>query len=130
MIAQFINQFYYRFKKEIDQGKIENKYSPEYVARLLAKKAPKGKALFQFKNKSDHIALFSNRQLNVRGEEDMFIAWGSSEFRGLRPQAVFEELEKEIVRIRVISVSGGDNHSFSSYSEFIRWLTHEGDKKN
>lgn len=128
MIAQFINQFYYRFKKEIDQEKIENKYSPEYVAKLLAKKAPKGKVLFQFKNKSDRIALFSNRQLNVRGEEDMFIAWGSSEFKGLKPQAVFEELEKEIVRIKVISVSGRDSHSFSSYSEFIRWLANENDK--
>jgi hypothetical protein len=128
MIAQFINQFYYRFKKEIDQEKIENKYSPEYVARLLTKKASKGKVLFQFKNKSDRIALFSNRQLNVRGEEDMFIAWGSSEFKGLKPQAVFEELEKEIVRIKVISVSGRDSHSFSSYSEFIRWLANENDK--
>lgn len=128
MIAQFINQFYYRFKKEIDQEKIENKYSPEYVARLLTKKAPKGKVLFQFQNKSDRIALFSNRQLNVRGEEDMFIAWGSSEFKGLKPQAVFEELEKEIVRIKVISVSGRDSNSFNSYSEFIRWLANENDK--
>jgi hypothetical protein len=128
MIAQFINQFYYRFKKEIDQEKIGNKYSPEYIARLLAKKAPKGKVLFHFKNKNDRITLFSNRQLNVRGEEDMFRAWGSSEFKGLKPQAVFKELEREIVRIKVISASGRDNYSFSSYSDFIRWLTSEGDK--
>ncbi|MER3445533.1 MAG: hypothetical protein C4291_01260 [Candidatus Dadabacteria bacterium] len=118
MIVQFINQFY-KFKKEIDQEKIENRYSPEYIARLLVKKAPKGKVLFHFKNKSDHIALFSNRQLNVRGEEDMFRAWGSSEFNSLKPQAIFEELEKEIVKIKVISASGRNNYSFSSYGEFL-----------
>jgi hypothetical protein len=128
MTVQFINQFHYKFKKEIDQEKLENRYSPEYIARLLAKKAPKGKVLFHFKNKSDRITLFSNRQLNVRGEEDMFRAWGSSEFKGLKPRAVFEELEKEIVRIKVISASGKDNYSFSSYDEFIGWLVNEGDK--
>lgn len=128
MIAQFINQFYYRFKKEIEQENIGNKYSPEYIARLLAKKAPKGKALFHFKHKSDRIILSSNRQLNVRGEEDMFRAWGSSEFKSLKPQAVFEELEKEIVKIKVTSESGRDNYSFGSYGEFIHWLANEGDK--
>jgi hypothetical protein len=128
MIAQFINQFYYKFKREINQEKIGNKYSPEYIAKLLAKKNPKGKVLFHFKNKSDRITLFSNRQLNVRGEEDMFRAWGSSEFKGLKPQAVFEELEKEIIKIKVISSSGKDNYSFSSYGEFIHWLANEGDK--
>ncbi len=131
MIAQFINQFHYRFKrfkKDIDQEQIENRYSPEYIARLLAKKAPKGKVLFHFKNKSDGITLFSNRQLNVRGKEDMFRAWGNSEFKCLKPQAVFEELEKEIVRIKVILASGRDNYTFSSYGEFIYWLANEGDK--
>ncbi len=126
MIVQFINQLY-RYKKGVEE-KRENRYSPEYIARLLARKSPKGKALFHFKNKSDYIALFSNRQLNVRGKEDIFRAWGSSEFKGLKPQAVFEELEREIVKIKVISASGRNNYSFSSYGEFMCWLANEGDK--
>ena len=54
------------------------------------------------------------------GEEDLFRAWGSSEFRNLTPNTVFEELEEEVVRINA-AVSGKD-YSFNSYSEFTSWL--------
>jgi len=82
-------------------------------------------AIFQ---KSNFITLSSNGQLNVRDqEENLFKAWVSSEFRNLNPHAVFQELEDRILKIN-IPVSGRD-YSFSSYSEFIGWLTYQGNKK-
>jgi hypothetical protein len=60
------------------------------------------------------------------GEEDLFKAWGNSEFRNLKSHTIFQELEEEIVRIDV-PVSGKD-YSFNSYSEFISWLTYRSDK--
>jgi hypothetical protein len=131
MIGQIISQFYYRFTKpkEANQETEENKYSPKYIAGLLAKKEPNGRVFFHFNNRSDYITLSSKGQLNVRGKEEMFRAWGNSEFRTLKPQAVFEELEKEIVQIRIISATGRINRSFSSYGEFMNWLAGEGEKK-
>jgi hypothetical protein len=106
----------------------QNRYSPRYIAELLPEKGRNGKAFFHFSNMSDYITLSSNGQLNVRGgEEDLFRAWGNSEFRNLTPHSVFQELEKEIVKIN-IPVLGRD-YSFNSYSEFVGWLTYQGDKK-
>jgi hypothetical protein len=105
----------------------QNRYSPRYIAELLPEKDLNRKAFFYFSGISDYITLSSNGQLNVRGgEEDLFRAWGSSEFKNLLPHAVFQELEKEIVKIN-IPVSEKD-YTFNSYSEFIRWLTYQGDK--
>jgi len=107
----------------------ENKYSPKYITRLLTEKYPKGKAFFYFNSKNDYITLYSNGHLNVRGgEEDMFRAWGSSEFRNLKPQSVFEELEKELIKINFNLMSDRENYSFNSYSEFISWLASQRDK--
>jgi len=50
---------------------------------------------------SNYIALSSNGQLNVWGEEeDLFRAWGSSEFRDLTPNTVFQELEDRIIKVQ------------------------------
>jgi hypothetical protein len=119
----------HRFIKSKDkEEKInQNKYSPKYIAELLLEKDREGKALFHFSNISDYIILSSNGQLNVRGgKEDLFRAWGSSQFRNLAPNSVFQELEKEITKIN-IPVSGR-YYSFDSYSEFISWLTNHSDK--
>jgi hypothetical protein len=118
----------YRLARYRDSEKIENKYSKNYILRLLMGKEPKGTALFYFNNRNEYITLAWTGQLNVRGEEDMFRAWGSSEFKNLKPQAVFEELEEEIARIKVISAPDGD-HSFNSYGEFISWLADESEKR-
>jgi hypothetical protein len=110
--------------KDTDMRINENKYSPKYIVKLLTEKYPSGKAFFYFSGKNDYIALFSNGQLNVRGgEEDMFRAWMNSEFRNLKPQSVFHELEKELIKINFTPVSGRENYSFDSYSDFITWLT-------
>ena len=117
----------YRFIKDRDEKINQSKYSPRYIAELLPEKDRNGKVFFHFSNIGDYITLSSNGQLNVRGgEEDLFRAWGSSEFKNLAPHAVFQELEKEIVKIN-IPMSGRD-YSFNSYSEFISWLTYRGDK--
>jgi hypothetical protein len=107
----------------------ENKYSKKYILRLLMGKEPKGTAFFYFNNRNEYITLSPIGQLNVRGKEDMFRAWGSSEFRNFKPQAVFEELEKEITKIKVVSAPGDVNHSFNSYSEFISWLDGENEER-
>jgi hypothetical protein len=100
----------------------DNKYSPRYIVRLLKEKCPNGKAYFYFNNKNDYMTLSSNGQLNVRGgEEEMFKAWGSSEFKNLKPETVFQELEKELVKIHVITAPGRESYSFNSYSQFIEW---------
>jgi hypothetical protein len=119
----------YRLANYRDGEKIENKYSKNYVLRLLMGKEPKGTALFYFNNRNEYITLSSIGQLNVRGKDDMFRAWGSSEFRNLQPQAVFEELEKEITKIKFVSAPGDVNHTFNSYGEFISWLACESEKK-
>jgi hypothetical protein len=117
----------HRFIIDKDEKINHNKYSPRYLAELLPEKDRNGKAFFHFSNISDYITLSSNGQLNVRGgEEDLFRAWGSSEFRNLAPHSVFQELEKEIIKIN-IPVPGRD-YSFNSYNEFISWLTHQSDK--
>jgi hypothetical protein len=100
----------------------DNKYSARYIARHLKEKYPSGKAYFYFKNKNDYLTLSSTGQLNVRGgEEQMFKAWGSSEFKNLKPETVFQELEKELVKIHVITAPGRESYSFNSYSQFIEW---------
>jgi hypothetical protein len=110
--------------KDTDAGINENKYSPKYIVKLLTEKYPRGKAFFYFRGKNDYIAISSNGQINVRGgEEDMFRAWVNSEFRNLKPQSVFHELEKELIKINLISMSGRENYSFNSYNELINWLT-------
>lgn len=117
----------HRFIIDKDEKINHNKYSPRYIAELLPEKDRNRKAFFHFSNISEYITLSSNGQLNVRdGEEDLFRAWGSSEFRNFKPQHIFQELEGRIIKIN-IPVSGRD-YSFSSYSEFISWLTHQGDK--
>ncbi|HEX3037183.1 MAG TPA: hypothetical protein VHT73_19030 [Thermodesulfobacteriota bacterium] len=132
-VIQYVENNYSSFNRKATkpEGRYEllnqSKYSPKYIAELLTEKDRNGKAFFYFSNISDYITLYSNGQLNVRGgEEDMFRVWGRSEFRNLAPHAVFQELEEEIVRIDV-PVSGR-GYSFNSYSEFIGWLTYQGDK--
>jgi len=119
----------YRLENYRDGSNTENKYSKKYILRLLIGKEPKGTALFYFNDRNEYITLSPIGQLNVRGEEDMFRAWGSSEFRNFKPQAVFEELEKEITQIEVVSAPGGVNHSFNSYGEFISWLAGESEER-
>ncbi len=105
----------------------QNKYSPKHIAELLREKDRIGKVFFYFSDISDYITLYSNGQLNVRGgEEDLFRAWGSSEFRNLAPHTVFQEPEDRIIKID-IPVSERD-YSFNSYSEFVSWLTYQSDK--
>jgi hypothetical protein len=119
----------HRFSKSKDkQEKInQNKYSPKYIAEFLPEKDRNGKASFHFSNISDYIILSSNGQLNVRGgKEDLFRAWGSSEFRNLTPNTVFQELEGEIMRINV-AVSWRD-YSFNSFGEFTNWLKNQRGK--
>lgn len=107
----------------------ENRYSPKYVVRLLKGKYPKGKAIFYFRNKSDYITVSTNGHLNVRGgEEDMFRGWGVSEFRNFKPQSVFLELEKELIKIVVTPASNGEYYSFNSYDELVSWLALHEDK--
>ena len=102
----------------------QNRYSPRYIAELLPEKDRNRKVFFHFSNMSDYITLSSNGQINVRGgEEDMFRAWVNSEFKSLKPQSVFHELEKELIKINFTPVSGRENYSFDSYSDFISWLT-------
>jgi len=126
MIDQLIHRFYYIFSKpDYIEGE-ENKYNPRYITKLLGKKVLNGKAFFYFKNRSNYISLFANGQVNIRGEEGMFRPWGISEFKDLKPQAVFEELEEEIVRIKVPLPAGGRGYYFDTYSEFINWLTEKG----
>ena len=119
----------YRPAKYRVNEKIEDKYSKKYILRHLMEKQSNGTALFYFNNRNEYITLALTGQLNVRGKEDMFRAWGSSEFKNLNPQEVFEELEKEITKVKVISASDGINHSFNSYGEFISWLADERGKR-
>ncbi|MGE5443695.1 MAG: hypothetical protein ACM3SR_03730 [Ignavibacteriales bacterium] len=119
----------YRLANHRDRENRENKYSKKYILRHLMEKQRNGVALFYFRNRNEYITLSLTGQLNVRGEEDMFRPWGSSEFRNLKPQAVFEELEKEISKVKVISAPGSFNHSFNSYGEFIGWLAGESEKR-
>jgi hypothetical protein len=100
-----------------------NEYSPRYIARRLAEKDTKLRVFFHFKDMNDYITLSSNGQLNVRdGQEELFKAWGISQFRDLNPQTIFQELEGRIRKINVVSFSDYMNHSFNSYSDFIEWL--------
>lgn len=105
----------------------QNKYSPRYIAELLPEKDRDGKALFHFSGISDYITLSSNEQLNARGgEEDLFRAWGSSEFRNPLPHAVLRELEERIIKINV--PASERDYSFNSYNQFVSWLTNRSDK--
>lgn len=114
--------------EDTDEKTNENRYSPKYIVRLLKEKYPKGKAIFYFSSKNDYITVSSNGHLNIRGgEEDMFRAWGSSEFRNLKPQSVFLELEKELIKIIVAPASNGEYYSFNSYDELVNWLALHGD---
>ena len=105
----------HRFRKSKDQEeKInQNKYSPKYIAELLPERDRNGKAFFYFSGISDYITLSSDGQLNVRGgEEDLFRAWGSSEFRNLTPHTVFQKLEDRIIKINILVSERG--YSFNS----------------
>jgi len=114
---------------DIDMSINENKYSLKYVVRLLKEKYPGGRVFFYFSDRDDYVALSSNGHLNVRGgEEDMFRAWGSSEFRNLKPQSLFQELEKELIKIIVVPASNRENYSFDSYNDLISWLTFQADE--
>ncbi|HWP91887.1 MAG TPA: hypothetical protein VNN20_06790 [Thermodesulfobacteriota bacterium] len=100
----------------------ENKYNPKHIARLLAEKHPAARALFYF-GRNDYITLSSNGHLNVRGGgEELFKAWGLSEFGDFKPQTIFRELENELLKIAVRDAAGNETHSFDSYSAFLDWL--------
>lgn len=102
----------------------ENRYSTKFIVRLIAKKEKRAKVFFYFRSNKDYITLSWNGQLNTRGEDDMFKPWGRSEFRNLKPQSVFEELENEILKINLFPAIGRRGYSFNSYNEFINWLGH------
>ena len=128
MTNEFVNQLEYVYAQSRDDEKKESsKYAPRYIVKLLMKKDPFGKVLFYFKDRKDYIALFSNGQLNAKDAEDMFKAWGNSEFKDLNPQSIFKELEMEISQINFVTSSSGTNYFFQSYSEFVSWLI--SDKK-
>jgi hypothetical protein len=126
MIDQLVYHFYYIFAKPDYMEGGENIYDPKYITKLLGKKVLNGRAFFYFKNRSDYISLFANGQMNVRGEEGMFRPWGGSEFKDLKPQTLFEELEEEIAKIKVPLSADGMGYYFDTYSEFINWLTEKG----
>ena len=101
----------------------EDKYSPRYISTLLREKYPRGRVSFYFDKNDDYITLSSDGQLNVRDvDHELFKSWGSSEFKNLRPQTVFQELEKELIRICINPALGIKKYVFSSYKEFITWL--------
>jgi hypothetical protein len=128
MTNEFVNQLEYVYtQSRDDEKKDSNKYAPRYIVKLLMKKDPFGKVLFYFKGRKDYVALFSNGQLNAKDAEDMFKAWGNSEFKDLNPRSIFKELEMEISQINFITSSSRTNYFFQSYSEFVSWLI--GDKK-
>ena len=103
----------------------DNKYSPKYIARLLAERYPTAKAVFYFVDKNDYITLSPNGHLNVRGGgEELFKAWGLSEFGGFKPQTIFRELENELRKITVTNSAGNETHSFDSYDAFLNWLVY------
>jgi hypothetical protein len=130
MISETVGQLHYVSTKPKDDGKVENNYVPKYVARLLMEKDPYGIVLFYFRNRKDYVALFPSGHLNVRGgEDDLFRSWGSSEFKDLKPQIIFRELEKEIEKINFITTLSRNNYYFNSYNEFISWLAGESEKK-
>jgi hypothetical protein len=101
----------------------ENKYSPRYISTLLREKYPGGRVSFYFDKNRDYITLSSDGQLNVRDvDHHLFKSWGISEFKDLKPQDVFQELEKELTRICISPALGIKEYVFSSYQEFITWL--------
>lgn len=130
-ISEWIREKFGMTKKSGDAARFDdsdakvngNMYNPKYIVILLSEKHPGAKAFFRFRGRQDYIAMSSNGHLNVRGgQDDMFRAWGNSEFRNNKPQSVFEETEKELIKIAVTLNSGGEGFSFDSYGEFIKWL--------
>jgi hypothetical protein len=116
-------------KKSLTKYKIgevktnEDKYSPKYLAGLLAERYPTAKAVFYYVGRNDYLSLSSNGHLNVRGGgEGLFKAWGLSEFGDLKPQTIFRELENELLKIAVTNSAGNETHSFDSYNAFLNWL--------
>lgn len=103
--------------------KNDNKYSPKYVAGLLAERYPTAKAVFYFVDRNDYITLSPDGHLNVRGgREELFKAWGLSEFSDFKPQTIFRELENELRKIAVTNSAGNETYSFDSYDAFLNWL--------
>ena len=80
------------------------------------------KAFFYFKNRRNYISLFANGQINVREDDGMFKPWGVSEFKDIKPQNLFERLEKEIAKIKIPSSGYESDYHFYSYGEFLDWL--------
>ena len=111
-------------KYKIGEVKInDDKYSPKYVAGLLAERYPAAKAVFYFVGRNDYITLSANGHLNVRGGgEELFKAWGLSEFGDFKPPTIFRELENELLKIAVTNAAGNETHSFDSYDAFLNWL--------
>ncbi len=100
-----------------------DKYDTRYIVNLLSQKYPHGKAFFHFNNMSDYITFSHNGQINARSrEEGLFKVWQKSEFKDLKPRTVFLKLEEKIAEIRV-AFADGKGRSFSSYNDFVDWLT-------
>ena len=122
MIGQLINHLQYIFAEPEDEGHPRNDYDPKYIANLLKRREPNGKAFFYFKNRRNYISLFANGQINVREDDGMFKPWGVSEFKDIKPQDLFERLEKEIAKIKIPSSGYESDYHFYSYGEFLDWL--------
>ncbi|HWP92063.1 MAG TPA: hypothetical protein VNN20_07690 [Thermodesulfobacteriota bacterium] len=122
MIGQLIHHFHYIFAEPEDEGHARNDYNPKYVAMLLKRREPNGKVFFYFKNRRNYISLFANGHINVREDDGLFKPWGVSEFKDIKPQDLFERLEKEIAKIRIPSSGYGPDYHFYSYGEFLDWL--------
>jgi hypothetical protein len=102
---------------------ISEKYNPKFIINLLTERDLKGRIFFHFHEKTDFITLSSDGQLNVRGCKDhLFKFWGNSEFRNIKPNTVFQELEDKVIKVNFIPFSGNGHALFSSYNTFINWL--------
>ncbi len=117
---RLINTNDYKLKEPGEVSTTYDKYSPKGVVGFLRKREFRGQVSFFFNNKSVFVTLDSNGQLNTKdGEEGLFKAWGTSEFKHLSPKAVFEELEDRVTKIDLNSALGNKDYSFNSYNEFI-----------
>lgn len=102
---------------------IPEKYDPKFIVNLLMEKHLRGTAFFYFDDKTDFISLCSDGQLNVRGRDDrLFKFWGNSEFRTIKPNAIFQNLKAKVIKVNFNSFSGGRVLLFNSYATFIEWL--------
>ena len=102
---------------------VPEKYNPRAIINLLEEKHLRGMVFFYFDDRADFISLCSDGQLNVRGCKDsLFIFWGNSEFRNIKPNSIFQTLEDKVIKVNFVPFSGSRDVLFNSFGKFIRWL--------